>query len=177
MKLSGKQIRDLDEAIQIPEIKRYPITFILDNLYDTYNIGGIFRLADAYAIQKIYICGESETPPNHRIAKASIGTYKIVPWEYQPTVVDAIKKLRSENPEIQILCVEQSESSVAFQSFDYHAPLAIIVGNETTGVSRQAMEASDAILEIPMFGINSSLNVIVSTAVVVSHIYSKMDPA
>jgi hypothetical protein len=94
MKLNARELRDLPEDQEIPEITRRPIYFILDNVLDTYNIGGLFRLADALAISKIYICGESEIPPNHKIKKASIGTYKIVPWEYCKTATQAIEQLR-----------------------------------------------------------------------------------
>ena len=100
MKLNAKELRDVDEtdakvAEKLKTLKRRPLYFILENIYDTYNIGGLFRLADALAIEKMYICGESEIPPNSRIKKASIGTYKVVPWEYKKTAGEAIGELRS----------------------------------------------------------------------------------
>ena len=98
MKLNAQQLRDLEEKRvhgELREIKRNPIYFILENIYDTYNIGGLFRLADALAIEKIYLCGECEIPPNSRIKKASIGTYKVVPWEYRKSAGDAIADLKS----------------------------------------------------------------------------------
>ena len=96
MKLNAKEIRDLDEETIITPKRRYPIYLILDNVYDTYNIGGLFRLGDALAISKLYICGESEIPPNIKIKRASIGTYKIVPWSYKKTAVEAIDEIKSE---------------------------------------------------------------------------------
>ena len=75
MKLNAQQLRDLEEQKAvgtIKEVKRNPIYFILENIYDTYNIGGLFRLADAIAVEKIYLCGEMEIPPNHKIKKTSI---------------------------------------------------------------------------------------------------------
>src|SRR3989344_3993357 len=89
MKLNAKELRDVKEVDiveKLKTIKRRPIYFILENIYDTYNIGGLFRLADGLAIEKMYICGESEIPPNSRIKKASIGTYKVVPWVYKITI-------------------------------------------------------------------------------------------
>src|SRR3989344_1803123 len=97
MKLNAQELRVLEEKKvtgEMRNIKRNPIYFILENIYDTYNIGGIFRLADAIAVEKIYLCGEMEIPPNHKIKKASIGTYKIVPWEYKRSSKEAIEELR-----------------------------------------------------------------------------------
>src|SRR3972149_9319334 len=110
MKLNAKQLRDVDEkeiADKLKTIKRRPMYFILENIYDTYNIGGLFRLADGLAIEKMYICGESEIPPNSRIKKASIGTYKVVPWEYKKTAPEAIEELKKTVKGIKIIAVEQ----------------------------------------------------------------------
>src|SRR3990167_9048057 len=99
MKLNAQQLRELEEKRSIGEIraiKRNPIYLILQNIYDTYNIGGLFRLADALAIEKIYLCGTTEIPPNTRIKKASIGTYKVVDWEYRKSVSEAIDDCNSQ---------------------------------------------------------------------------------
>ena len=98
IKLNAEQLRDIAAAKakkHLRKLKRNPIYLILENVYDTYNIGGLFRLADALAIEKIYLGGEMETPPNSRILKASVGTYKIVPWVYKETAKEAIEELRS----------------------------------------------------------------------------------
>jgi len=188
MKLNAKELRNIDEkevAEKLKTIKRRPIYFILDNIYDTYNIGGLFRLADALAIEKLYITGESEIPPNHRIKKASIGTYKVVPWEYKKTAGEAIqelkksdqwlvtsdsnktKKLTTNNQSlITVIAVEQSSNSIPYTKADYSYPVALVFGNETVGVSKETLKLADTIVEIPMFGINKSLNVIVSAAIV-----------
>jgi tRNA G18 (ribose-2'-O)-methylase SpoU len=169
MKLNAKELRDVDEnEIQekLKDIKRRPIFFILENIYDTYNIGGLFRLADGLAIEKMYLCGEMEIPPNSRIKKASIGTYKVVPWVYKKTAREAIEELRLNNPKTRVLAVEQDSKSVVYTEADYTAPVALILGNETSGVTRETLDLSDSIVEIPMWGINKSLNVIVSAAIV-----------
>src|SRR3990172_11923989 len=116
MKLNAKQLRDVDEQEikeKLKHIKRRPIYFILENIYDTYNIGGLFRLADALAIEKIYLCGETEIPPNSRIKKASIGTYKVVPWVYKKSATEANKKIRDSRQArmVRIIAVEQAENS------------------------------------------------------------------
>ena len=96
MKLNAQQLRNLEEKKALGTskvVKRNPIFFILENIYDTYNIGGLFRLADAISVEKIYLCGEMEIPPNHKIKKASIGTYKVVDWEYKRSAEAAIADL------------------------------------------------------------------------------------
>lgn len=175
MKLNAKELRDVDEkeiADKLKSIKRRPIYFILENIYDTYNIGGLFRLADALAIEKIYLCGEMEVPPNSRIKKASIGTYKVVPWEYKKTAKEAIEELRKFP--ISIVVVEQHPTSIPYQKVDYSMPVALIFGNETTGVTEETLKLSDKIVEIPMFGVNRSLNVIVSAAIINYWILNKI---
>lgn len=169
MKLNAKELRDIDEQEvkdKLKNIKRRPIFFILENIYDTYNIGGLFRLADGLAIEKMYLCGEMEIPPNSRIKKASIGTYKVVPWEYKKTASEAIEELKEANPDTSVLAVEQDKKSVPYTEADYTAPVALILGNETSGVTRETLDLADSIVEIPMWGINKSLNVIVSAAIV-----------
>lgn len=156
-------------------IKRNPIFFIVDNIYDTYNIGGIFRLADALCVEKLYICGVSETPPHHRIKKASVGTYNVVPWEYKEKTDDAVAELRKEYPIITIAAIEQSDVSIPYQNHTYTLPMALILGNETRGVSPELMSLCDVILEIPMHGVNMSLNVIVATAIIAYHAYNQLD--
>ena len=98
LKLNSKQLRAIDAnavSSHMQSVVRNPLVFILENIYDTYNIGGIFRLADGLGVEKIFLCGDTETPPNNRIHKASCGTYKVVPWEYCGTAKEAIEKFRS----------------------------------------------------------------------------------
>ena len=179
MKLNAKKLRNIDKddmQISIIERKTNPIYLILENVYDTYNIGGLFRLADAIGVQKLYLCGQLEIPPNPKIKKASIGTYKIVPWEYKKSAIEAIADLKSKyqitnnksnsNNKIQIVAVEQSPKSVPYTQGNYSIPVALIVGNETFGVLPETLDLVGQIVEIPMFGINKSLNVIVSAAIV-----------
>jgi len=168
MKLVARQLRTTKPSkAQLKKIKRRDIYFILDDVLDTYNVGGIFRLADAVGVKKIYLCGQTETPPNPRIKKASINTTEWVDWEYQDSGSDAIAKLKKEIPDVQIIAVEQDKKSIPFSEIDYKLPLVFIVGNETTGISNDVLKACDYIAEIPMWGVNKSLNVIISLGVVV----------
>ena len=167
IKLTAKELRITEsQEEQKKQLKKNPVYIIVDNVLDTYNIGSIFRLADAVAATKVFLCAGSETPPNHRIKKSSINTTEWVDWEYLPTAIEAIEKIRKEVPEIQIVAVEQNDRSVPYDEIAYQFPVALIVGHETDGVSKQALDASDFIAEMPMWGVNVSLNVMVSLGIV-----------
>lgn len=167
MKLGAKQLR-LSEPTRpdLVKIKRRQIYIICDNLLDTYNIGSIFRLADAVAAKKIYLCGQSQIPPYHRITKAAVGTDKWVPWQHERTAKDAVLKLKKQRSKIKIAAIEQGKKSIDYRKANYQEPMAFIVGHETTGVSKEALALADQIVEIPMYGVNKSLNVMVSLAIV-----------
>ncbi len=155
------------------KIKRNAIYIVLDNVLDTYNIGSIFRLADAVAAKKIYLCGETEIPPNHRIKKASINTTEVVEWEYAESALKAIKKLKKEVRNIQIIAIEQAANSIQYDKFEYKMPICLVVGHESDGISPEILKISDAIVELPMFGINKSLNVMVSLGIVLYEVIEK----
>jgi tRNA G18 (ribose-2'-O)-methylase SpoU len=162
--------KDLRKTSPTPEtfktIKRNPIYLVLDKVIDTYNIGSLFRLADAVAAEKIYICGDTEYPPSSRIHKAAVGTEEWVPWEKADTTISVVKKLKSEG--VQIIAVEQSSKSIDYSGLTINNfPVAIVVGNETDGVSKEVLDLADIIVELPMFGVNKSFNVWGSCAVVV----------
>src|SRR6185312_130898 len=152
MKLDAKKLRLSEHDPEtFKKIKRNPVYIIVDNVLDTYNIGAIFRLADAVAVEKVYLCGGTETPPHHRIKKASINTTEWVPWEYKKTALEAINELREKfstsleqyysseakpNREvkgIQIIAIEQNEKSVPYDEILYKFPVALIIGHETDG--------------------------------------------
>lgn len=166
MKLKPIELRTTEPTKeQLDSIKRQEIYIVLDDVLDTYNVGSVFRLADAVGASKVYLCNRTETPPNTRIKKASINTWQWTPWEYTATAIDAITKLREEVPNIQVVAVEQDEKSVDFFTYDYRLPIALVVGNETDGCSQDTLSKCDAIVELPMFGINTSLNVMVTLGI------------
>lgn len=167
LKLAAKALRKSEPTeADIKKIKRRQIYIICDNVLDTYNIGSIFRLADAVGAKCVYLCGQGETPPNSRIAKASVGCDKWVKWKYIKDAKSAILKLKTQIPNLKVVAIEQGEGSVDFRKADYSLPIAFVVGHETDGVSHEALSKCDEIVEIPMFGINISLNVMVSLAIV-----------
>ena len=166
-KLNSKQLRNLEAGqIDTAKIKKNEIYIVLDDILDTYNIGSIFRLADAVAAKKVILCKGSETPPNHRIKKASVNTMEIVDWQYFENTVDAINDLRQTVPNIKIVAVELTENSVPYDTYEYELPIALVVGHETNSVSEDVLALCDAVVELPMLGINISLNVMVSLAIV-----------
>lgn len=148
------------------QIRRNPIYIVLDNVLDTYNVGAIFRLADAVAAEKVILCGATEIPPHTRIKKASINTTEWVPWEYAESAKAAVSNLKSQMPNVKIYAIEQSSKSVLYDKVQYLFPATLVVGHETTGVSEEVLEIVDQIVEIPMWGINTSLNVMVSLGIV-----------
>lgn len=178
LKLNARQLRTtpVDEQAY-DSIPKHEIYIILDNILDTYNVGSIFRLADAVAARKVFLCGQTLTPPNSRIKKASINTWQWVEWEYASTAVDAISNIKNQTrlpdgqvSNIQIVAVEQDKRSVPFQQANYSLPIAIVVGNETYGVSEEVLDMADTIVELPMWGVNKSLNVMVSCGIILYEI-------
>lgn len=158
MKLNSKQLRVSEPTEEeINAIKRNPIYLVLDNVWDTYNIGSLFRLADAIAAKKVYICGESEFPPNSRIHKAAVGTENWTPWTSRNSAALAVAELKQEG--VQIIAVEQDKRAIGYKDLSPAFPCAMVIGHETDGVSKEVLDASDIIVELPMYGINKSLNV------------------
>ncbi len=174
MKLAAKALRVSEPTkSDIAAIGRRPIYIVCDNVLDTYNIGSIFRLADSVAASKVYLCGKSETPPNSRIAKASVGTDKWVPWQYFSSAKEAISNIKSQISNVKVIAIEQSTKAIDFRKANYQPstiihelPIAFVVGHETDGVSKKALKLCDEVVEIPMFGVNKSLNVMVSLSIV-----------
>jgi len=181
--LNADQLRKGSTLLKLRGVKKNQIYIVLDNVLDTYNIGSIFRLADAVACKKIYLCGGTETPPNHRIKKASINTTEVVDWEYCETAKEAIANLTSEVKKmqlhlggerpLQVVAVEQADESIPYDKFEYKMPICLVVGHESDGVSKEVLDICDAIVELPMFGINKSLNVVVSLGIVLYQVIEK----
>ncbi len=171
IRLNAKELRTQEpNPIVVKNLKKHPIYIILDNVLDTYNVGAIFRLADAVAAEKVFLCGATETPPNPKIKKASVNTWKWVNWEHTPTALDAISKLKIKNFKLKIAAIEQHEKSIPLAAFKPEFPIAIIVGNETYGVSKEVLDIADTIVELPMYGVNKSLNVMVACGIVLYRI-------
>jgi tRNA G18 (ribose-2'-O)-methylase SpoU len=145
-------------------VKRNPICLVLDRIIDTYNIGSLFRLADAIGAEKVFLCGEMEYPPSSRIHKAAVGTEEWVGWEKTDSTLKTIKDLKEKG--IFVVAVEQDSRSVPYKNLKVKFPCAIVVGSETGGMTKEVLDAVDLIVELPMYGVNKSFNVWGSCAVI-----------
>jgi len=172
-KLNAQQLRKaLPNKTEVKKIKRNPIYLILDEIIDTYNIGSLFRLADATGVKKIYLCGNMEYPPSSRIHKAAVGTENWVSWQKTRSTIETIKRLKKIG--VQIIAVEQSDRSISYKDLNPLFPCAIVVGNETYGMNKEIIKEADIVVELPMFGINKSFNVWGSAAVVIYKVLEKI---
>ncbi|WP_062056421.1 RNA methyltransferase [Aquimarina longa] len=151
-----------------------PLIIILDNIRSLNNIGSVFRTADAFLIEKIYLCGITATPPHKDIQKTALGATDTVDWEHQKNTLEVVQNLKSQN--IKILAIEQAENATMLNSFtpDTDQKYAIIFGNEVKGVHQDVVSESDLVIEIPQHGSKHSLNISVSAGVVIWDLFSKL---
>ncbi|MBR4199599.1 MAG: RNA methyltransferase [Bacteroidales bacterium] len=155
------------------QAEKTPIVVVLDNVRSMNNIGSVFRTADAFRIEKIYLCGITATPPHRDIHKTALGAENSVDWEYVEETLDCVKHLRDEG--YTVYSVEQAEGSVMLQDFKADGrKTAVVFGNEIDGVAQEVVDASDGCIEIPQFGTKHSLNVSVTAGIVMWDLFSKM---
>ncbi len=142
------------------------LVLILDNIRSAHNIGSAFRSADSFKVDRIYLCGICATPPSAEIHKSALGAEFSVGWEYSKETLPVIAGLKEQG--YTVVSVEQTVNSVSLERFcpDPGAKYAFVFGNEVSGVSQQAVNASDFSLEIPQYGTKHSLNVSVSIGIV-----------
>ncbi len=175
-KLGAEELRvriPTNEELEKVKESRQEIYIVLDNVLDTYNIGSIFRLADAVGAKKILLCEGSETPPNSRIQKASVGTWQWVEWEYYEHTIDAIFALKQKIDHIRIIGVELDKRAIEYTKGNYKLPIALVVGHESDGISKEVLEECDQVVQLPQLGINKSLNVMVSLGIVLYEVLEK----
>jgi tRNA G18 (ribose-2'-O)-methylase SpoU len=133
---------------------------VVPNIRSGHNVGAMFRTADGAGVDKIYICGYSPTPPHPQVDKVSLGAEKSVPWEYAKQTSRLLKKLKKEG--YNIVGLEQAERSQNIFDFKPKFPLALVVGNEKTGLPKNWQALCDELIDIPMRGKKNSLNVSVA---------------
>lgn len=145
------------------------VVLVLDNIRSAHNVGSAFRTADAFGIDKIYLCGICACPPSAEIHKSALGAEQSVPWEHCDDTIAALKSLREQG--YTLVSVEQSEDSVSLDAFvrEPERKYAVVFGNEVDGVQQDAVDLSDIVLEIPQWGTKHSLNVSVAVGVVLWH--------
>lgn len=166
--LNRKSVEDFKES------QKTPIIIILDDIRSLHNIGSVFRTADAFLIEKIYLCGITATPPNKEIHKTALGATETVAWEHATNVREVIENLKKEN--VTVLAIEQVESAIFLQDFEVEKDkkYALVFGNEVFGVSQEAIAICNGCIEIPQLGTKHSLNISVSAGIVVWDLFKKM---
>ncbi|MDR3184309.1 MAG: RNA methyltransferase [Prevotellaceae bacterium] len=156
------------------QARKLPLVLVLDNIRSQHNIGAAFRTADAFLIEKIYLCGISSPPPSAEIHKAALGAEDTVAWHYEKDTMQAVAGLREKG--YTLVAIEQVEGSVPLHDFQprKNKKYALIFGNEVKGVQQQIVDECPILLEIPQQGTKHSLNVSVSIGIVLWNIVSKI---
>lgn len=145
-------------------MKKYRFVVICDDLRSLHNIGSVFRTADGAGVDKIYLCGISGRPDDekakNKISKVALGAEKSVEWEYAKQAWRVVEMLKKEGYEI--VSLEQTSESIGYMDYRPKFPVALIIGNENSGIKKALLERSDKIIDIPMKGAKESLNVSVA---------------
>jgi 23S rRNA (guanosine2251-2'-O)-methyltransferase len=151
-----------------------PFIVVLDNVRSLYNVGSVFRTADGFLINGVYLCGITATPPHKDIRKTALGAADSVPWMYFKKTVDAIKELRKEG--YKIISIEQTDESIMLNDFSVEKGVryALVFGHEMRGVDQSAIDESDICIEIPQFGTKHSFNISVSAGIVLWDLVNKL---
>ena len=172
-KLANDELDRLDVAA-FKAADKLPVILILDNIRSLNNIGSVFRTADAFLIQKIYLCGITAKPPHKDINKTALGATESVAWEYVEDTLALVKRLQQEG--VVVAALEQAENATFLNKFklDANKEYAFVFGNEVKGVQQSVVSQADVVLEIPQFGTKHSLNISVSTGVVVWDVWNKL---
>lgn len=161
-KLSHDEISQNRSTVDtLQSVNKLPVYVILNSIRSSYNVGAIFRTSDGVMIEKLFLCGYTPTPEKKEVLKTALGSQDSVKWEYHKDAKEVVYKLKNDG--IKICALELTENSIPYYSLTSESfPLAVIVGNEITGVSQELLDLCDFSLEIPQFGIKQSLNVAVA---------------
>jgi tRNA G18 (ribose-2'-O)-methylase SpoU len=154
--------------------EKLPVTVVLDNIRSQNNTGSVFRTSDAFRIGKICLCGITATPPHREIHKTALGAEESVEWKYYKSTLEAILELK--NSGYMILALEQTNTGIPIQKYKLpeNPKLAVVFGNEITGIGEEILALADTCLEIPQFGTKHSINVSVAVGITLWEIVKKM---
>ena len=172
-KLKNSEL-DRKSVEEFKNAQKTPIIIVLDNIRSLNNIGSVFRTADAFLVEAVYLCGICAQPPQKEITKTALGATETVKWVYFEDTLDAVAQLKSKG--YQVIAVEQAEHAVMLDRYQINSNehIAIIFGNEVKGVQQKVVNASDTVLEIPQAGTKHSFNIAVSAGIVLWDLYSKL---
>lgn len=151
------------------QAEKTPLIVVLDDVRSMHNVGSVFRTADAFRLEAVYLCGITGCPPHNEIHKTALGAEDSVEWRYFKTALEAVEALKGRG--VTVLSVEQAEHSTKLPQFQPEPgkSYAIVMGNEVKGVHQEVIDASDGCLEIPQFGTKHSMNVSVTAGIVIYH--------
>ncbi len=155
------------------KVSKTPLILVLDNIRSMHNVGAMFRTADAFRIEKIYLCGITAQPPHRDIRKTALGAEESVEWEYVESTADAIKNI----DDSYICALEQAINSTELREvkLPQDKKVVLIVGNEVDGVDENLLDFCDEIIEIPQFGTKHSFNVSVSAGITMWELFNKIN--
>ncbi len=161
-------------AEEYKQALKFPVSIVLDNVRSMMNIGSVFRTADAFRVEKIFLCGITAQPPHKEIHKTALGATESVDWVYFENTTDAIRHLQEKN--FKIIALEQTNQSKDLRDFkpQTNTQYAFVFGNEVKGVDDEVLAGCDAFLEIPQFGTKHSFNISVSAGIVLWDVFSKI---
>ena len=145
-------------------ISRLPISILVENVRSVHNVGSIFRSADGFGAERIYLTGYTAYPPRQDLHKTALGAENAVPWEYEQNPIHMAKKIKKQG--ISLVLIEQTHNSQSIYEMECPFPVCFMVGNEVSGVSEELSNMADLHVELPMHGIKQSLNVSVATGIV-----------
>lgn len=156
------------------EQEKLPVIVVLDNVRSMHNIGSVFRTADGFAIEQLYLCGISAQPPHREIEKTALGATQSVAWTHFETTLDAVASLRKDG--YKIIAIEQAAGSTMLNTYrpESTEKYALIFGNEVNGVSDEVMAQIDECIEIPQFGTKHSFNIVISAGIVLWDFFAKL---
>jgi tRNA G18 (ribose-2'-O)-methylase SpoU len=152
---------------QFKKAKKLNSVIVLDDVRSAMNVGAAFRTGDAFAVEKIFLCGITATPPHREINKTALGAQDSMEWEYYDRIIECISKLKKEGYRIAV--IEQADESTSLLDFtpSKDEKYAFVFGNEVFGVADEAVDDADVVLEIPQYGTKHSLNISISIGVVI----------
>ncbi|MFP4172164.1 MAG: RNA methyltransferase [Candidatus Hydrogenedentota bacterium] len=153
---------------RLPPKDRQPVHVVLHNIRSAFNVGSIFRTADAGSVARLHLCGYTACPPNAKLQKTALGAFDYVPWTHHETLADCFSHLRAES--IPIAAVERVEDSVSHTRYEWPQPVAVVFGNEVRGLTLEELEAVDAVVSIPMLGHKNTINVATAFGIVLFEI-------
>lgn len=151
---------------------KHQIHVILQDIRSALNVGAIFRTSDGAGIAKLYLTGITPYPPHNKIPKTSLGAIDTVPWEYNKNSIEVVTRISKEMP---VIAVEITPNAINYTDYNFTQPVAIIMGNEISGITPETLKLCTATIKIPMFGAKESLNVATAYGIIVYEIVRQLN--